>query len=353
MFNKVLKFTFAIVGAITGLTLVNALFSVYNFNITQSIKLIAFCAVSMALALVLYSTADKITGFLMGTLDNIEKNLQNMTLYELLISSIGLIFGLIVANLSMIPISKVDIIGVPISIIVNILFGTTGVYIALRKRNEALFNPFTFNKKEKKNDAKILDTSAIIDGRIVDICRTGFLEGVLIIPNYVLDELRKISDSADALKRNRGRRGFEIINILQKELKFPVKVENFDYPEIGDVDEKLLKSAKQLNGTIITVDYNLNRSASVQDVHVLNINDLANAVKPIALPGEEMTIQIVKDGKENGQGIGYLDDGTMIVVEGGKNHIGETLAVAVTSVLQTSAGRMIFAKPKYKIERVI
>jgi len=194
---------------------------------------------------------------------------------------------------------------------------------------------------------KILDTSVIIDGRIADICETGFIEGTLIIPNFVLEELQHIADSSDNLKRNRGRRGLDILNRIQRDLG--IKVEIYDASSIGDgadVDTKLVLLAKALRGKIVTNDFNLNKVAELQGIAVLNVNELANAVKPVVLPGEEMEVHLIKDGKESGQGIGYLDDGTMIVVDGGKRHIGETIDVSVTSVLQTAAGRMIFAKPK-------
>jgi uncharacterized protein YacL len=237
---------------------------------------------------------------------------------------------------------------------------TVGADIAVRKREElmSLFSNIkkSGNSKEKKTkgtskgDSKVLDTSVIIDGRIFDICQTGFVEGSLIIPTFVLEELRHIADSSDALKRNRGRRGLDILNKIQKELNIDVQIYEKDFPDIAEVDSKLLKLAQVLNGKVITNDYNLNKVAEFQGVPVLNINELANAVKPVVLPGEEMRIQIIKDGKESGQGIAYLDDGTMIVVEGGKRHIGETMDVIVTSVLQTAAGRMIFAKRKEEAE---
>ena len=190
----------------------------------------------------------------------------------------------------------------------------------------------------------MLDTSVIIDGRIFDLCKTGFLEGTLILPNFVLKELRHISDSSDALKRNRGRRGLDVLARIQQELRVPVTVDEQDFPDVEEVDVKLLKLAKLRDGCVLTTDYNLNKVAGVSGIQVLNINDLANALKPVALPGEEMEVLIVKEGKEQNQGVGYLDDGTMIVVEGGKQAIGQTVTVSVTSVLQTSAGRMIFAK---------
>ena len=199
---------------------------------------------------------------------------------------------------------------------------------------------------------KILDTSVIIDGRIFDICKTGFVEGPLVIPAFVLEELRHIADSSDALKRNRGRRGLDILNQIQKELDIPVRIYEKDIDDVQEVDSKLLKLGQILKGMVITNDYNLNKVAEFQGVPVLNINELANALKPVVLPGEEMLVQVIKDGKEMGQGIAYLDDGTMIVVDGGKKYVGESIDVLVTSVLQTAAGRMIFAKPK-AMDRVV
>ena len=191
-----------------------------------------------------------------------------------------------------------------------------------------------------------MDTSVIIDGRIFDICQTGFVEGPLVIPGFVLNELRHISDSADGLKRNRGRRGLDILNKIQKELSIETQIYEEDFPEIAEVDAKLLKLAQVLNGKVVTNDFNLNKVAEFQGVPVLKINELANAIKPVLLPGEEMKVVVMKDGKEASQGIAYLDDGTMIVVEGGRKFISEEIMVVVTSVLQTAAGRMIFAKPK-------
>src|SRR5699024_505651 len=194
--------------------------------------------------------------------------------------------------------------------------------------------------------AKILDTSVIIDGRIADICQTSFLEGTIVIPQFVLGELQHIADSSDVLKRNRGRRGLDVLNRIQKELPVKGEIYEGDFEEIQEVDSKLIKLAKVIDGIVVTNDFNLNKVCDLQGVRVLNINDLANAVKPVVLPGEELQVQVIKDGKEQNQGIAYLDDGTMIVVEEGRNYIGKTIEVLITSVLQTSAGRMIFAKPK-------
>ncbi len=191
----------------------------------------------------------------------------------------------------------------------------------------------------------LLDTSVIIDGRIADICRTGFIQGELIVPLFVLNELQHVADSADTLRRNRGRRGLEILRQLQEESPVPVRLTEADVPKVREVDDKLIALAKQLNASILTNDYNLNRVAELQAITVLNVNELANAVKTVLLPGEDFAIHVLQEGKEHNQGVGYLDDGTMVVVEDGANYIGHTIDVTVTKVLQTAAGRMIFARP--------
>jgi uncharacterized protein YacL len=191
-----------------------------------------------------------------------------------------------------------------------------------------------------------VDTSTLIDGRIADISQAGFIPGSLIIPRFVLDELQHIADTYDAMRRNRGRRGLEILTRLQQESTTPLEISDLDAGDITDVDSKLVKLAKSLGGAIITNDFNLNQVAKIQGVRVLNVNELANAVRPVVLPGEEMQVSIIQEGKEFGQGLGFLDDGTMIVVENGLRYINSSITVAVTRVLQTAAGRMIFAHPK-------
>ncbi|MFD1178893.1 PIN/TRAM domain-containing protein [Paenibacillus puldeungensis] len=236
---------------------------------------------------------------------------------------------------------------------VSALFGYIGLYVGLAKKEElsslwksGKWGNTVVEEERRTQEHKILDTSVIIDGRIADICKTGFIEGTIVIPEFVLEELQHIADSSDLLKRNRGRRGLDILNKIQKELDVKVMIYEGDFEEISEVDSKLVKLAKVLQGKVVTNDFNLNKVCELQGVSVLNINDLANAVKPVVLPGEEIMVQVIKDGKEHGQGVAYLDDGTMIVVEGGRDFIGSITEVLVTSVLQTSAGRMIFAKPK-------
>lgn len=203
---------------------------------------------------------------------------------------------------------------------------------------------------QRRGSNKILDTSAIIDGRIAEICKSGFIEGTLVVPRFVLEELQRIADSSDPLKRAKGRRGLDILNTIQRYEGMDVKVVDYDFPKIKEVDSKLVALAITMDARIITNDYNLNKVAQLQGVQVLNINELAHALKPAVLPGESLSIQIVREGKEPGQGVAYLEDGTMVVVEEGKRFLGKTIEVTVTSVLQTAAGLMVFTTPKDVME---
>ena len=288
--------------------------------------------------------------------DYLEKGVQEYTVSEIIYGSIGALLSLIIIGLITKPLMDLNkYFGPLLVILINIVSAIIGADIMLKKKEDfaLLFSNLRRNTstKEKKSKGvsnkipKILDTSVIIDGRIFGICETGFIEGPLIIPNFVLDELRHISDSEDGLKRVRGRRGLDILNKIQKEISIETQIWEGDFRNISEVDSKLLKLAQVMNGKVITNDYNLNKVAEVQGVDVLNINDLSNAIKPVVIPGEEMKVDIIKEGKEVSQGVAYLDDGTMIVIEDGRKYIGDTIDVMVTSVLQTSAGRMIFAKP--------
>jgi uncharacterized protein YacL len=223
-----------------------------------------------------------------------------------------------------------------------------GVRIGFKKGEEIHlpgWKPFSKTVPQNEN-VKILDTSVIIDGRIADITETGFIEGTLIIPQFVLNELQHIADSSDSIKRTRGKRGLEVLHHIQKRALVDVRIEERDYPAVKEVDSKLIELAKEVHGKIITNDSNLNKVAELQGIEVLNINELANSIKPVVLPGEEINVKILKEGKEMGQGVAYLDDGTMIVVDNGRRQMGKTIDVVVTSVLQTPAGRMIFARLK-------
>ena len=285
-----------------------------------------------------------------------EGRLLHSSSNELLSGGIGALLGLFAAYLITTPVEAIPVVGNILPIVFAVFLGYVGGFlgIGVARRREPREGELLVKRSVKaghgRSVPKVLDTSVIIDGRIADILETGFIEGPIVVPQFVLDELRHIADSADVLKRNRGRRGLDVLNHIQKELQVPVQISDKDYPNM-EVDSKLLRLTKAMEGKVLTNDFNLNKVAVLQQVPVLNINELANAVKPVVLPGEEMMVHVIKEGKEVGQGVAYLDDGTMIVVDGGKKFIGDTLAVLVTSVLQTSAGRMIFAKPKSMNER--
>ena len=290
-------------------------------------------------------------------------SLSKIPTSDILVMVFGIGIGLILANLIGSPFSRLPIVGSYIPIILSLILSVVGAKLALRKHNDIVgfFNRIPNRKaikpEEKQPDVlagplgdrlyscnKLLDTSVIIDGRIMDIVAAGFLDGQLVVPNFVLEELQKLSDSADNLKRAKGRRGLDLVQDLRISYKDQVVVVDNDFDDISEVDAKLVRLAKQAQAAIITNDYNLNKVAGIQGVKVLNINELANAIKPVVIAGEEMHVYLVKEGKEPNQAIAYLDDGTMIVVENGRHSIGTSIPVVVTSVLQTAAGRMIFAK---------
>jgi uncharacterized protein YacL len=273
---------------------------------------------------------------------------------DLVAAVTGLVLGLLIAVLLSFPLSFLPSpLREILPIIVAVVFGLLGMSTLIsRRRDFAQLFSGRLSLRSTESAASLLDersvlldTSVIIDGRIADISRTGFLSGTLLVPRFVLNELQHIADSSDALRRNRGRRGLDILNRMQKDTARPLRITDMDVDEVRDVDDKLIALAKRLKCPVLTNDYNLNRVAEIQGVTVLNVNELANAVRLVFLPGESMSIEIIQEGKEVGQGVGYLDDGTMIVVEDGRRYIGATLNVTVTKVLQTAAGRMIFARP--------
>jgi uncharacterized protein YacL len=297
--------------------------------------------------------AGLVAGFLLAGLTLLlEVSLKKIPLKSLLGAFIGLVLGIILANL----ISNVFFAGLinddRISFaIYGLLYGVcayTGLRIGLRKGEEFHLPGWKPISKTSPRDEnmKILDTSVIIDGRVADITETGFIEGPLLIPQFILGELQHIADSSDPIKRTRGKRGLEVLHHIQKQVNVEVRIVDRDFPAVKEVDAKLIELAKEVHGKIITNDSNLNKVAELQGISVLNINELANAIKPVVLPGEDMNVKILKEGKEMGQGVAYLDDGTMIVVDSGRRYMGKTIDVIVTSVLQTPAGRMIFARLK-------
>jgi uncharacterized protein YacL len=286
-----------------------------------------------------------------------EGRLRKIPLRNLLGSFIGLILGMIVANLISNaflsnPFNHQQIV-LPLYGVLYGICGYIGLKVGFKKGEEfhlSGWKPFSKNLPRSEN-TKILDTSVIIDGRIADIAETGFVEGTILIPQFILSELQHIADSSDSVKRTRGKRGLEVLHHIQKQVDVDVRIVDRDYPAVKEVDAKLIELAKEVRGKIITNDSNLNKVAELQGIEVLNINELANSLKPVLLPGEEINVKILKEGKEMGQGVAYLDDGTMIVVDNGKKQMGKSVDVIVTSVLQTPAGRMIFARLKEETNR--
>lgn len=349
-------------------------FSHFSNTVLVYVAVCALCTVLFfALSMPIIKRCMRITA-------TIEQHWEKMPTRQIILTSMGMLLGLAVAALLTQLILSVgaSLLTVSFSALTYVFLGYIGMQIGYRRyradkstghfhkrgRDSGDKSPSDFIDNaaalldEAENDEpapveapsaspkKYLDTSVVIDGRILDIAKTGFLEGEIVIPGFVLAELRHIADSGDGLRRARGRRGLDVLNNLQRELKNPITVDDSDYPDVDEVDVKLLRLCRDNNGVVVTNDYNLNKVAGVSGIKVLNINDLANAVKPMLMAGEDMTVQIVREGKEPGQGVAYLDDGTMIVVENGRRYVGDTVSVTVTTVLQTSAGRMIFTKLK-------
>ncbi len=360
MIKKVLKFFISLMGALLGygiLAVIKTFEPMAAFR-TGWLGLAVDLGVSLIFGIIFFLLSPVIMKLGKKVAQVIENELQKVPGYDIVLGTFGLIVGLIIAFFISKPLDRLELPYISFigSMILFGMFGYLGIRIATRQKEgiSYIIQDISLNRKTSKEKPKaaytscpkILDTSVIIDGRIADICRTGFIEGPLVIPEFVLEELQHIADSADGLKRNRGRRGLDILNMIQKEIDIEIIIHDKKFEDVKEVDSKLLKLTQLLDGKILTNDYNLNKVAEVQGIKVLNINELSNAVKPVVLPGEEMVVTVVKDGKESGQGLAYLDDGTMIVVEAGRQYIGETIEVIVTSVLQTSAGKMIFARPK-------
>lgn len=301
-----------------------------------------------------YLILESITGFIIGLLIallviRIEKEIRKLSIKVIIGGVAGMILGLLIALIFGFGLNFVSKIRenqqvVPwIYLFITGIFSYLGLVLGSKKVEE-----FNFHGAESKvvTDSRILDTSVIIEGRIADICDSGFMEGDLIVPRFVLNELQLVADSSDSMKRLRGRRGLDILNHLQKSSTVNIEIVEHDFPKIKGVDGKLVALAKQMGAKLLTNDYNLNKVAELQGVRVLNINELANAMKPVVLPGEQMTVKIVREGKEAGQGVAYLDDGTMIIVDNAQKLVNMNVKVTVTSVLQTTAGRMIFSEMK-------
>lgn len=310
-----------------------------------------------ALAIIISIILGLLTGYVLGgvlgrytagALGSLEALAFKASGAEIFFGALGLVIGLAAAALPSIALLRFGMPGYIASVILFLAFGFTGARIAFIKRTDlaSLFKMGPVFGPATGTASRLLDTSVIIDGRVVDIAEAGFLDGTLVVPRFVLNELQSVADSADALKRSRGRRGLEVLNSLQRMESVRVEVTDQDFPDIMAVDGKLVEYSKASGMPLVTNDFNLNRVAEIQGVRILNINELANAMKPVVLPGEEMAIKIIREGKERGQGVGYLDDGTMVVVENGSDRIGDEVTVTATSVLQTPAGKMIFTELK-------
>ncbi len=366
MFRKLFRGLFTGLGALTGygiFLLCNFIMEFFElgskFELSNIQEHLVIAALVIIFGLIFFRLTPMIGKQGNKFADNIATDLQKVSTNNLLMGTVGLLVGLLIAFLA----SRVyaGILPAAFEIILNVisylLLGYIGIVVATKSGTDihtliSNAKKTTGTKNKGKNDAtpKIFDTSVIIDGRIADIMKTGFIEGPIVIPEFVLVELRHIADSSDSLKRNRGRRGLDILNKIQNE--YGIEIYNTTsekaLDEIPEVDVKLLKLAQIMHGKVVTNDFNLNKVASIKGVDVLNINELANTLKPVVLPGEDMQLFLVKEGKERNQAVAYLDDGTMIVVEDGRKHIGNNINVQVTSVLQTAAGRMIFARPNLR-----
>lgn len=374
--HKLLRITISLIGASIGFGLVLLLNELQLIQLEgSSLRPVFLIAASIAGFVVFYLMLPMIGKAVRRLIDRLEQRLENVPTADVVFGTLGLIIGLVIAFFASQPLQSLTLpyignaLGVFLSILIYIGLGLLGLRLAIKNKDEVLLYPGRIranaiekpNRRSKKKDThsklewqeietgrvpKILDTSVIIDGRILEIVRAGFLEGPLIISVFVLEELQHIADSSDDLRRERGRRGLDIVNQMQMMEGIDIVITEEKFEQIRDVDSKLLKLTQSMEGKIVTNDYNLNKVASVQNIPVLNVNDLANAVKPVVIPGEEMKVQVIKEGKEFNQGLAYLEDGTMIVVENGKRVIGKSVTVVVTSVLQTAAGKMIFAKLK-------
>lgn len=353
MFKKIMKGMMLLLGAAIGYGISLLAISLVPTFAHYSIYISIF--ISFLFAIIFYLLSDTIYTRLINVGDRVEIELRRFTSQDLILGAAGLLLGLVIAFfLSQLVMNiGIPILGPVLSVVFYILFPYIGIIVTTRRKDIAGVSEKaiqkTSSKKNKKKDEKlykILDTSVIIDGRIKDIASSGFIEGTLVIPNFVLQELQHIADSADDQRRKRGRRGLDILKQMQNEAKVDIEVSSEKIDTVEAIDDKILELAAMMNAKVLTNDYNLNKVAQVRGIEVLNINELANAVKPVILPGEDLQVEIVRAGKEKNQGLAYLSDGTMIVVEEAKKRIGETLNVEITTVLQTAAGKMMFAKIK-------
>ena len=324
-------------------------------NLNPMVELALYATLTIIGLLLTYAFASRIIDVTTSLIRRFERKLDETPMLQVAAGATGLLIGMVIAAL----VTRLFSFGprpvnMALSVVTYLVLAYLGISVCTKRWREfpLLFWGRRAERQRERATAsgtplpKVLDTSVIIDGRIFDICKTGFVEGPLRVPQFVLAELQHIADSSDVLRRNRGRRGLDVLQRMQKELDVELLIDETDFEDVDEVDVKILKLAQQIGGVVMTNDYNLNKVASVSGVKVLNLNELANAIKPAVLHGEEMMVQIVREGKEPGQGVGYLEDGTMIVVDNGRRYVGETVEVVVTTVLQTLAGRMIFTRLK-------
>ena len=372
MLRKFITLTIALLIAVIGLILINNSLPYLSEYLGYDLHGNGFFGISAAqiilgvLGLFIFSwlalvLSPLLSDYIFSYAERMTAMLSKTPTSDILVMIFGIGIGLIMANLMGSPFARLPIIGPFIPIILSLILSVIGAKLALRKHNDivSFFTRLPVKKGGRKGEQfvkdgplgdrlyssnKLLDTSVIIDGRVMDIIAAGFLEGKLVVPNFVLQELQRLSDSSDSMKRAKGRRGLDLVQDLQLSYGSQIIVVDNDFDDIAEVDAKLVRLAKQADCLIMTNDYNLNKVAEIQGVGVLNINELANAIKPMVMAGESMSVYLVKEGREIGQAVAYLDDGTMIVVDGGRRFIGSTVDVTVSSVLQTAAGRMIFAK---------
>ena len=354
---KVLRYLTFVCGGLLGILLAYGLGQVVELSLSKFVLVSVYSVFAIIFGIIFYLLFPMILKKLTVNFEDVMKKSQKTPTSDIMIAIAGLIVGLIIAFLISLPISNLNfpvignLLSATISIFIYVVFGFIGVKVAISKKEEILkFKLFSREKSVKKGTSypKILDTSVIIDGRIHDIIKTGFLEGPIIIAMFMVKELQYIADSEDPNRRQRGRRGLDILDRIQKEKDIEVRIVDKDYKNIKEVDHKLLKLTEDLHGKLITNDYNLNKVASLQKISILNINELALAIKPVVIQGEKLIVEVINRGKEPEQGLGYLSDGTMIVVEDGKDYIGQTIETTVTSILQTPAGKMIFTRKNLK-----
>ena len=371
MLSKIFRTIFSVIGMIIGYLISNVVMTQPWFetligrSLSQTIRVATNVIFILILGILFFILFPLLHNGLKKLAGYIEESLDNVRVADIIVGVAGLAVGLLLALVISFAISLISIpwLVTLLSVVVYIALGYLGFTIALHKRDEILSaiersrkekeaapvaTTAPAKKSRKKNTAlsKVLDTSSLIDGRIADVMHTGFIEGQLVVPTFVLEELQLLADSSDDLKRLRGRRGLEMLQKMQADFGEDILISELDFPELTGVDAKLVKLAKARKMAIVTTDFNLNQVATVQGVPVLNVNELSGALKPVVMIGEHLNVLPVKNGKEPGQAVAYLDDGTMIVIENGRKFIGEPLRVVVTSVLQNLAGRMIFVKPE-------